>query len=124
MGVPDTTRHEPRRPAPGPDAEMQSGLHVGLHRAVDRQEPQSSDLLAVAQRALAIHLPRHVERLQHGVIKPAGALEVADADRNVVKHVFLLYNYISGYMVRKTKRPCQPVNRLSSVDHEPTRPLP
>jgi hypothetical protein len=80
---------------------MQAGLQVGLHRALDRQEPQAGRFLAIAQPTLAIAQPRDVERLQDGIVEPASALEVADADRDVVEYVFLLYNSLTGYMVKK-----------------------
>src|SRR5437660_2408499 len=69
-----------RGAALGLEAEMQAGLQVGLHRALDRQDPQARRLLAIAQRTLAVAQPGDVERLQNGIVERAGALEVADAD--------------------------------------------
>src|SRR5260370_33906899 len=39
-------------------------------------------------------------------------------------NICLSYNLITGYRVIRRILPCQPVNRLSFVTHDPSRPLP
>src|ERR1700676_1491730 len=108
----------------GDEAEMQARFGVGLHRLLGGAEPQRDRLVAVAQRGLAIAEAAVTQRLQRGVVELLRAGDVGDADRDMVEHGFLLYNWITGYMVMAEDRACQPVNRLLSPDDESPRSLP
>src|SRR5262249_31730867 len=77
------------------------GATAGLDAApsVDWRPDPELDLVggdAVAGAALVVIEARHAERLQHGVVERLAALQVGDAERDVVEHGAVVSAATSG----------------------------